>query len=111
MVLAEKGKLAQAGQLDSRPITALRSNKSLSVSPELDLRGETVESALRIVDKYLDDAFLAGLARCRIIHGKGTGALRNAICSMLDGHTLVKAHYFAPPNDGGDGVTIVDLAR
>lgn len=111
VVLAEKGKLAQAGQLDSRPITALRSNKSLSVSPELDLRGETVESALRIVDKYLDDAFLAGLARCRIIHGKGTGALRNAICSMLDGHTLVKAHYFAPPNDGGDGVTIVDLAR
>lgn len=111
VTLEEKRKAAESVQSSGRSASALRSSKTLTVSPELDLRGETVESALRIVDKYLDDAFLAGLARCRIIHGKGTGALRSAICAMLDGHTLVKTHYFAPPNDGGDGVTIVELAR
>lgn len=98
-------------QAASRSYTGLRSSKTQSVSPELDLRGATVEEALGRADKYLDDVFLAGLTKCRIIHGKGTGALRSAIRNMLDNHNLVRTHYTAPPSDGGDGVTVVELVR
>ncbi len=95
----------------ARDYTGLRSSKTERVSLELDLRGATVEEALGRTDKYLDDLFLAGMEKCRIIHGKGTGALRSAIRDLLDGHKLVRTHYLAPPADGGDGVTVVELAQ
>jgi len=80
------------------------------VSVELDLRGQRAEAALEEFESYLDSAFRAGLPFVRIIHGKGTGALRAAIREALAGHPLVRRFESAQPQDGGDGVTIALLA-
>ena len=77
---------------------------------ELQLRGMTVVEALSLVDEYLDQAYRAGLPWVRIIHGKGTGALRRAIRDALRGHPLVKQFGSAADNEGGDGATVVTLA-
>jgi len=77
---------------------------------QLDLRGWRVEDALEEVEAYLDNAALAGLSFVRLLHGKGTGALRQAIRQQLTRNPLVKSFASAAPNDGGDGVTIVTLA-
>lgn len=74
---------------------------------ELHLRGFTVEEALPVLEEYLDRAYLAGLPWVRVIHGKGTGALRKAIRDILRTHPLVKEYGKAPENEGGDGATIV----
>ncbi|MFC2037168.1 endonuclease MutS2 [Chloroflexota bacterium] len=76
---------------------------------ELDLRGQTVEQVLPRLDKYLDDAFLAGLPFVRIIHGKGTGALRQAVRQQLRGHPLVKSQRPGEQGEGGQGVTLAYL--
>ena len=83
--------------------------KSSHISSELDLRGKTVEEGLALVDKYLDDAFLSSLGRVRLIHGKGTGTLGEAIQRYLAGHPHVRGYRYAEPNQGGHGVTIVEL--
>ncbi|NLJ85020.1 MAG: endonuclease MutS2, partial [Firmicutes bacterium] len=93
----------------SRNRVSLETSKAASISAELDLRGLTVEEATSMVDKYLDDALLAGLPRCRIIHGKGTGALRSAISSQLEAHPHIKAYRLGGPGEGGDGVTVAEL--
>jgi DNA mismatch repair protein MutS2 len=80
------------------------------VGIELDLRGQRAEVALENFESYLDNAFRAGLPFVRIIHGKGTGALRAAIREALSGHPLVRQFESAPPNEGGEGVTIALLA-
>lgn len=80
------------------------------VPPELDLRGQRAEAALERFESYLDAAFRAGLPFVRIIHGKGTGALRAAIREALARHPLVRGYESAPPTEGGDGVTIATLA-
>ncbi|MBE7519501.1 MAG: endonuclease MutS2 [Thermoflexaceae bacterium] len=77
---------------------------------ELDLRGKRAEEALTDFETYVDDAFRAGLPFIRIIHGKGTGALRAAIRDALRGHPLVRRYEAAAPNEGGEGVTIAVLA-
>ncbi len=79
------------------------------VKTEINLRGKTVTDALDETDKYLDDAFLAGLSTVRIIHGKGTGALRGAIQEFLCEHPLVVDFREAPLNQGGAGVTTISL--
>jgi DNA mismatch repair protein MutS2 len=79
------------------------------VSPEIDLRGLLAEEAYDIVDKYLDDAFLAGLTTVSIIHGKGTGALRKKIGEFLSHHHRVENIRLGEWNEGGAGVTIVKL--
>lgn len=81
-----------------------------SIPIELDLRGQRTEEALMNFESYLDDAFRAGLPFVRIIHGKGTGALRAAIREALAGHPLVRKYESAPPEHGGDGVTVAVLA-
>ena len=68
------------------------------------------DEALLLVDQRLDEAFRAGLAEVRIVHGKGTGTLRRAVREMLSKHALVRAHASAPPRAGGDGVTVAELA-
>jgi len=80
------------------------------VNMELDLRGQRAEAALEQFEAYLDGAFRAGLPFVRIIHGKGTGALRAAIREALATHPLVRRFESASPQDGGDGVTIALLA-
>jgi len=77
---------------------------------ELDLRGQRAEAALEQFETYLDSAFRAGLPFVRIIHGKGTGALRAAIREALTNHPLVRQYESAAANEGGDGVTIALLA-
>ena len=81
----------------------------IHISPglELDLRGQRAEEVLLILEKYLDDAFLAGLPWARIIHGKGTGVLRRIVRDELRRHPLVKEAHSGEMNEGGDGVTVV----
>lgn len=87
----------------------LMQNKSRTISPEIDLHGLTVEEALYELDKYLDDAFLANLHQVRIIHGRGTGALKAGVLPYLQNHRLVASIESAPFNEGGYGATIVNL--
>ncbi len=88
-------------------------SKGFHPSPgiELDLRGQRVEEALPRVDKYLDDAFLAGLEFVRLIHGKGTGALRQAVRQQLRNHALVESHRPGEQGEGGTGVTVAYLIK
>ncbi len=79
------------------------------VEPELHLRGLRVDEALTQLDRYLDRAALAGLAWVRIVHGKGTGALRQAVHDFLRDHPLVERWELAGPAEGGHGVTVVYL--
>ncbi len=74
---------------------------------ELDLRGARVEDALRRLEDYVDAAYLSGLPFARIIHGKGTGALRKAVQERLREHALISKAITAPPKEGGEGVTII----
>ncbi|BDG60824.1 endonuclease MutS2 [Caldinitratiruptor microaerophilus] len=78
-------------------------------STELDLRGLTTADALRRIDKYLDDALLAGATHVRIIHGKGTGALRQAVQRYLREHPAVVSFRLGGVGEGGDGVTVATL--
>ncbi len=78
---------------------------------ELDLRGLRVEEVSPQLDKYLDDAFLAGMPFVRIVHGKGTGALRQAVRQQLRDHPLVRSHRSGEQGEGGSGVTIAYLAE
>jgi len=80
------------------------------VSPELEVRGMRVDEAMLLIDQRLDDAFRAGLPQIRIVHGKGTGTLRRAIREALSRHPLVKTLTTPPPKEGGEGVTVVELA-
>ena len=91
------------------PEAAPRLRSIADVPAQLDLRGARAEEALEVLDRYLNDAALAGLSRARVIHGKGTGALRTAVREHLSGHPLVKSSRAAPTNEGGDGATIVEL--
>ena len=77
---------------------------------QLDLRGWRVEEVLPAVDRYLNDAYLSGMPFVRILHGKGTGALRQAVREQLAHHPLVKAYAAAPEPEGGEGVTVATLA-
>jgi len=101
---------AQAEERSQQPPIVLpRSEDRPEVSMQLDMRGWRVEDALSELESYLNDAALAGLASVRIVHGKGTGALRQAVREQLARHPLVKSYASAPPQEGGDGVTIVKL--
>ncbi|KRN89027.1 endonuclease MutS2 [Ligilactobacillus ceti] len=87
--------------------TIVHKTKSKQVSPTLDLRGQRYEEALTNVDRYFDSALLAGYGQITLIHGKGTGALRNGIIKYLKNNRAVKKFEYAPPNAGGNGATIV----
>jgi DNA mismatch repair protein MutS2 len=88
-------------------VRSIGQNFAHSVSSQLDVRGERYEDALIAVDRYLDQALLASLSQVTIVHGKGTGALRDGITKMLRLDSRVKSFSFAPGNAGGFGATIV----
>jgi DNA mismatch repair protein MutS2 len=90
-------------------VAALRLARARSVPMSLDLRGARVEEALGALDGYLNDASLAGLDRVTVIHGLGTGALRDAVRTESAGHPLVKSIRPGERGEGGDGVTVVTL--
>lgn len=78
---------------------------------ELDLRGQRAEDAITILQTYLEKAYLAGMPFVRIIHGKGTGVLRQEVRAALKGHEYVASFEEGHPNEGGEGVTVVKLAK
>ena len=78
---------------------------------EVRLRHLTVDEALPQLDQYLHDAFVAGLYQVRIIHGKGTGTLRQIVQKQLAKHPLVKSYRLGEYGEGGSGVTIVELTE
>ena len=87
----------------------LKMSKSLSVSPEINLLGKTVDEAVSELDKYLDDAILSHLSTVRVVHGKGTGALRKGIHEFLRRQKHVKSYRLGEFGEGDAGVTIVEL--
>ena len=87
----------------------IKMSKSLSVSPEINLLGKTVDDAVSELDKYLDDALLSHLNSVRVVHGKGTGALRKGIHEYLRRQKHVKSYRLAEYGEGDAGVTIVEL--
>ena len=84
----------------------IKMSKSFSISPEINLLGKTVDEALSALDKYLDDAYLAHLKSVRIVHGKGTGALRNAVQQHLRRTKYVDSFRLGEFGEGDAGVTI-----
>lgn len=90
---------------------SIKMSKSFGVSPEINLLGSTVDEALSKLDKYLDDAYLAHLGNVRIVHGKGTGALRSAVHQYLKRSTYVKSFRLGEHGEGDAGVTIAEFKQ
>ena len=82
-------------------------NKAMNISSEINLIGKRADEAIALLDKYLDDAYLTHLTSVRVVHGKGTGALRNAVHAHLKGLRIVKEYHLAEYGEGDAGVTIV----
>jgi DNA mismatch repair protein MutS2 len=83
--------------------------KAKAISPEINLLGCTVDEACLTLDKYLDECYLAGLGEVRIVHGKGTGALRQGVQAFLKTNPHVKSYRIGSIGEGDTGVTIVTL--
>lgn len=87
----------------------IKMSKSAKVSQEINLLGYTVDEAIAVLDKYLDDAYIAKMPMVRIVHGKGTGALRNGITAYLRGIPYIKSFRLGELGEGDAGVTIVEF--
>ncbi|HHT88341.1 MAG TPA: endonuclease MutS2 [Clostridiales bacterium] len=87
----------------------IKMSKSATISPEINLIGKTVDEALALLDKYLDDAYLSHIPKVTIIHGRGTGALRNAVHGFLKKSKYVKSYRIGGFNEGNTGATIVEF--
>lgn len=92
-----------------RAVRSSRGLRSTRASSELDLRGQRYEEALTNLDRYIDSSLLAGLNTVTIIHGIGTGAIRNGVQQYLKRNRHIKSYSYAPANQGGTGATIVHL--
>ncbi len=89
----------------------IRMSKSASISPEINLIGKTTDEAISLLDKYLDDAYLSHLSSVRIVHGKGTGALRNAVHTYLRRQKHIKSFHLGEYGEGDAGVTIAEFKQ
>lgn len=99
----------EAAETEKNRFASIAMTKAREISTELDLRGLTVEEAFMKVDSYLDDAKLAGMKTVVLIHGKGTGALRRGINEMLKKRSDIKSFRLGNIDEGGSGVTVVEL--
>ena len=99
--------LAQSSKTNSK--VNIKNNKAQTIKSEINVIGETVAVATEIIDQYLDSCYMAGLKECRIIHGKGTGKLRQGIHEFLKKLRYVDNYYTAGFTDGDIGATIVKL--
>ncbi len=106
--VVERSKDKQRSATTARTKSMIRS-KSKSIKSEIDLRGKNLEEAILDVDKYLDDAYMAGLGQVHIIHGKGTGILREGIKQLLKTHRHVSTSRLGKHGEGGTGVTVVEI--
>lgn len=105
----EKISTQSAPKKAERAVRSSRGLRSTRASSELDLRGQRYEEALTNLDRYIDSSLLAGLNTVTIIHGIGTGAIRNGVQQYLKRNRHVKSYSYAPANQGGTGATIVHL--
>ncbi len=105
----EKISTQAAPKKAERAVRSSRGLRSTRASSELDLRGQRYEEALTNLDRYIDSSLLAGLNTVTIIHGIGTGAIRNGVQQYLKRNRHVKSYSYAPANQGGTGATIVHL--
>ncbi len=87
----------------------IKMSKTSNISPEINLLGLTVDEAVSRLDKYLDDAYLSRISQVRIVHGKGTGALRNGVSAYLKSIPYVKSFRLGEAGEGDSGVTIVEF--
>src|SRR5436305_1410365 len=101
---------AATGERAAPSVVLPRYEDRPEVAMQLDMRGWRVDAALAELETYLNDAAMSGMSSVRIVHCKGTGALRAAVREHLAQHPLVKSYTSAPPQEGGDGVTIVKLS-
>jgi DNA mismatch repair protein MutS2 len=116
-VRLKRSELAAARPLSGRERSAAREaatrvvldTPGRPVALQLDLRGQRRDEAVQELDRYLNDAYLAGLKTVRVVHGKGTGAVRQAVHELLGGHPLVRRFAAAPREAGGEGATEVEL--
>ncbi len=108
LVLIEEETI-NTGKMQRSSSGKLKMSKSYSISTEINLLGRTVDEALSELDKYLDDAYLAHLPSVRVVHGKGTGALRNAVHNYLRKNRVVKSYRLGEYGEGDAGVTIVEF--
>ncbi|HUR99674.1 MAG TPA: Smr/MutS family protein [Pyrinomonadaceae bacterium] len=105
----------QAGQAETRPVGRVPNNNiskpidSPDAAAELNLIGKTTAEAEYDLDRFIDDAYIASLPRVRIIHGYGTGALKNYVHHFLKNHELIEKFAFAPPDQGGNGATVAEM--
>lgn len=105
----EKISTQAAPKKAERAVRSSRGLRSTRASSELDLRGQRYEEALTNLDRYIDSSLLAGLNTVTIIHGIGTGAIRNGVQQYLKRNRHLKSYSYAPANQGGTGATIVHL--
>lgn len=102
---------ARGAKKAKKSVTLTSGTDTSNISPEIHLRGMTVEEAKDALDKFLDDAVIAGLHQVYVIHGKGTGALRKNLTAFLQGHQDVDSVRLGNWNEGGAGVTVVKLKQ
>lgn len=98
-----------AKELGKRGASKIVIDKAKDAKTEINLLGKTVDEAFPEIEKFLDDAYLAGIPQVQIVHGKGTGVLRKAVQELLTKHRHVKEHRLGQYGEGGTGVTIVKL--
>jgi DNA mismatch repair protein MutS2 len=107
--IGRNARITRSGRERGGGIGALQLERARTVASSLDLRGARVEEALAALDRYLDDASLAGLDQVVVIHGLGTGALRDAVRERASGHPLVVSTRPGERGEGGDGATVIKL--
>lgn len=111
LIAARKQSKRKASTQERRTRIRPKRLRSKQIPLELNVMGLTVNEALRLVEEYLDQLLLADIRKARILHGKGTGALRDAVQSYLGSCRFISAFGFAPPNLGGDGVTEFEISE
>jgi DNA mismatch repair protein MutS2 len=109
--LTSKPKIARSEKISAAATPTKTTATPVSPGLELDIRGKRADEALEELDRYLDAAYLAGLLFVRIIHGKGTGKLREAVRQAVQHHACVRSFEAGSEKDGGDGVTVVKLSN
>ena len=111
LVLLEEDNALAGAKSKKTGIGKSKLSKASSISTEINLIGKTTDEAIALLDKYLDDAYLSHLPSVRIVHGKGTGALRNAVQSHLKRCKYVKSYHLGEYGEGDAGVTIAEFEK
>ena len=108
LIIAESEKAGHKDKVRSK-YGNMSFGKTKTIRPEINLIGKNLDEATDLMNKYIDDAFLAGLKTVHIIHGRGEGILRSGLRQELKRNKHVKSFKSAPYNDGGEGCTVVEL--